>query len=130
MLSLVTLTAWSLDPSKFNVLREASVSKQQSKKKKGAQEPAIEVKAMIKLSESLKSMETLSNNDLQEWAASTFDANMYTALPLTVNKKSFVKLTWEKTLMFFKTLANVFNLMNTIADRVKLRDIEVDEIVF
>jgi hypothetical protein len=37
---------------------------------------------------------------------------MYTAIPMTVNKKSFGKLTWEKTLIFFKTLAKVFDLLN------------------
>jgi hypothetical protein len=75
-------------------------------------------------------MEALTNKDLEEWAASTFDAYMYTAIPMTVNKKSFVKLTGEKTLMFFKTLANVFEKIVSISDRVKGKEIEIEEIVF
>ena len=37
------------------------------------------------------------SSDLREWAASTFDPQMFQALPAVLNKKHYVKLTLEET---------------------------------
>lgn len=55
---------------------------------------------------------------------------MYTALPMTINKKQFVKLTREETLNFFSTLASQFDKLISIRDRVKTKTIEVEEIIY
>jgi len=55
------------------------------------------------MSTALKSLEQrFAITDLQDWAASTFDPNMIYALQISVNKKSFTKLTRDDTRAFFE----------------------------
>ena len=54
---------------------------------------------------------------------------MFTTLPLTINKKLFTKLTADKTCDFFKNMTQNFEKLFVLRDRVKTKEIEVEEII-
>jgi hypothetical protein len=70
-----------------------------------------------------------TGNAKLDWAASTFDYSLYKALPTTINRKLFTKVTRDKTVSFFKLMTAHFEMLLDIRRRVRAKDIDLEDLV-
>jgi len=131
MQSIVMTTAWTLEPKSIDYMRVAPGGGKNKKKKKAAAPVAVEeathnmmVKAIVNIKQSIA-----DKIEAREWAASTCDEKIIYAIPATVNKKHFKKLTHEQAVEKLEQIQNHLKMLLDLKTNVRAKTIIHGDII-